>query len=101
MNILVISGMSDEKLLSKIKPLSMSHSVDRIFVVRDKSGPKLKKVEYQSLSNTTKLGIIRNLIKFFMAIRLCKTRKIDVIICFYFVPHGILSFFVQNFSENP
>jgi len=89
MRVVVICRMSDAKLLSKIEPLMHSPQVQEIHIVRRQplSGSKIRNWTPPGLWNQTTL--IAELYRFATLLYLCLRYKPNLLIGYYFVPHGI------------
>ncbi len=90
MNILLYSGLSEAKLLSKIRPLLALDRVERIYLIRN-SGLVSDKVTSWSPPRWLKMPFLREFGKLVQGLRLGRFRKIDMVTGIYFVPHGILA----------
>lgn len=89
MNILIICGLSNDKLLSKLAPLIASPKVNKIYIVRK------EKITGEKIVCFCPPKILRLNILFTEAYRiiillyLCLILKIDMLIGIYLFPHGI------------
>lgn len=89
MRVVVVCRMSDDKLLSKIKPLMRSPQVQEIHIIRRQplSGNKIRNWTPSGLWNKTSL--IAELYRFVILLYFCLRFKPNLLIAYYFVPHGI------------
>lgn len=91
MNVAVLVKLSNKKFMDKINPLLKSEVIEKIFIIRRFYGPNHPSIEYMKIP---KLKLIKNesfrmgclYIKgFFYLLK----KKPQLIITYYFVPHGI------------
>lgn len=102
MNILLIAKLADHTLNENIiTPLSMSSSIDHIYVVRDfPSSVQHKKVTYLCPPKAAK-GQIRHVWKFFNAISYCSKYNIDAILGVLITPHGYIGRVLSFLTRRP
>jgi len=100
MNILLFSGLSDRKLLSKISPLISLDKVDRVYLARN-SELKFEKVTSLRLPRWLKMPVLREFAKLLYGIRLGLSAKIDYVIGIYYIPHGILASLIGRIFGKP
>jgi GalNAc-alpha-(1->4)-GalNAc-alpha-(1->3)-diNAcBac-PP-undecaprenol alpha-1,4-N-acetyl-D-galactosaminyltransferase len=86
---------------AKFIPLSLNDSVEKIYVLRDKVGPKIDKLEYLVLPNyINRLKPLKILIPFLLA-KYAKRYKCSFIIGYHIVPHAFFAFFASLISGIP
>lgn len=89
MKILVVCGMSDDKVRANLLPLQELDIVENIFLVR-RLPLKTKKTKSYSTPTFLKWSLILSeLYRFFALIYICVREKPDLLYAIYFVPHGI------------
>lgn len=89
MKILVICGMSDDKVRANLLPLQELDVVEQIFLVR-RLPLEAKKTEIFSPPRFLRWSLfLSELYRVFALISLCIREKPDLIYAIYFVPHGI------------
>jgi glycosyltransferase involved in cell wall biosynthesis len=90
-NILVIAGLSNEKLISKVAPLLRLDDIDRVYVIRKQP------IKYESIISYFPVKILRrNIIlaevwRLFAISYILLTKKVDIIMGIYFFPHGLIA----------
>lgn len=91
MKIAVLAKLGNKKLMDKIHPLLNSNIIEKVFIIRSLPGPKHPSIEYMKVP---RFILMRN--KFFRtAYTYIKgffylfKKDVDLIISYYFVPHGI------------
>jgi glycosyltransferase involved in cell wall biosynthesis len=86
---------------AKFIPLSMHEWVEKIYVLRDKVGPKIDKLEYLVLPKyINRLKVFKILIPFLLA-KYAKRYKCSFIIGYHIVPHAFFAFFASLISGIP
>ena len=101
MNILVNSGLSDKKLYSKIKPLSILDKIKNIIIVRDNKGINLSKCQYYYLEDhQLKNKVIKIIIKLFVSMKLIRDKNVDLIISYYLFTHGLRALITSIFLRK-
>jgi glycosyltransferase involved in cell wall biosynthesis len=89
MNIVVACGLSDDKLLSKIKPLMISSQVHEVHIIRREplNGDKITSWTPPGLWDRTTLTA--ELYRLSFLLYFCWRYKPDLLIGYFFVPHGV------------
>lgn len=89
MRVVVVCRLSDDKLLSKIKPLMVSPQIREIHVIRREplSGSKITSWTPPGLWARTTLTA--ELYRLFFLLHFCWRNKPDLLIGYFFVPHGV------------
>jgi len=89
MRVAVVCGLSDDKLLSKIKPLMVSPQIREIHIIRREplSGSKITSWTPPGLWSRTTLTA--ELYRLFFLLYFCWRNKPDLLIGYFFVPHGV------------
>jgi glycosyltransferase involved in cell wall biosynthesis len=89
MRIVVVCRLSDEKLLSKIRPLMVSPLVQEIHIVRREplSGDKIK--SWQPPALWARTGLTTELYRLGFLLYFCWRHRPDLLIGYYLVPHGV------------
>jgi glycosyltransferase involved in cell wall biosynthesis len=91
MKLVIVAKMSDDKLLSKILPIANLDEVELIYLIRQKPF-EMEKVKSLTLPPFfAKKLIIAEFYRFICLIFLCLIKKADVIVSFYFFPHGLIA----------
>lgn len=89
MKIIVVCGMSDDKVRANLLPLQELDLVEKIFLVR-RLPLDAKKTKSFSPPGFLKWSLLlAELYRFFTLIYLCIREKPDLLYAIYFVPHGI------------
>ena len=102
MKILIVSGLSSGKLISKVKPITELDKVEKIYVVRYEKGEDLQKMEYCCLpSKLRKNNYIRIVSKLIVTFKLCTKNNIDLIISYSLFTHGIRAFICAKIFRKP
>jgi len=101
LNILVICGMSDDKVRARLLPLQELDIVEEIFLVR-RLPLETKKTRTFSPPGFLKWSLfLSELYRFFMLIKLCSGEKPDLIYAIYFVPHGLYAAIIGSLFGIP
>ncbi len=100
MNILIFSGLSDKKLLSKISPLVSLEKIKEVYLVRNS---RLQHDKVKSLSPPLLLDVLflREFIKFIYGFYVCLFKEIDYVIGIYLRPHGIFACWIGRIFKKP
>ncbi|MCK9216982.1 MAG: glycosyltransferase [Firmicutes bacterium] len=86
---------------AKFVPLSMVNCVDTIFVLREKAGPEIEKVQYIVLPKfVSKVRILKILVPFYLAYY-TKKFNCSYIIGYHFVPHAIFAYLASIITNVP
>ncbi|MBN1274305.1 MAG: glycosyltransferase family 4 protein [Candidatus Aminicenantes bacterium] len=100
MNLLVFSGMNDNKLKSKLEPLAASDRVDRIFLLRKKP-LDCPKVTSLKLPVFLRVSGIQEYVKFVWAFVFVFFHPVDCVMGIFLRPHGIFAHFVGKILNKP
>lgn len=101
MKIVVVCGMSDDKVRANLLPLQELDSVKQIFLVR-RLPLDAKKTKSFSPPRLLRWSLfLSELYRFFTLIHLCAREKPDLIYAIYFVPHGIYAAIVGSLFGIP
>ncbi|MFH2041028.1 MAG: hypothetical protein ABIJ35_00750, partial [Acidobacteriota bacterium] len=100
MNLLVFAGLYDHKLESKISPILALEKVETMFLLRNMPLP-LAKVQSFTPPSLLNLLFVREIYKFFRAVHLCLTQRIDYVCGIYFRPHGLLASWIGRLFSLP
>ncbi len=100
MNILLFSGLSDHKLISKIAPLVELESVQNIFLLRNKP-LQFKKVRSFSPPGLLNIIVMREIYKIFKGIHICSTGQIDFLCGVFLRPHGLFAYWLGKLYRKP
>lgn len=100
MNLLIFAGLADNKLISKLTPISALDKVETIYLVRNRPVqlPKVRSVSPPFFLNF--LGL-REFIKFGFGFYLCLFKKIDYIIGIFLKPHGFFAHILGKIFNKP
>lgn len=102
MKILINMKLGYSKVDSKLRPIAQLECIDKIFVVRDKPGPRLPKVEYHCPPRLiSRIAILCAICKLFILIYLSLFRKPDLIHSYLLFPHGTLAFIAAKLTKRP
>ncbi len=100
MNILLFAGLSEAKLLSKIRPLIGLDRVEQIYLIRN-SGLVSDKVTSWSPPRWLPWPYLREFGKLVQGLRLGRSHKIDRVMGIYFIPHGVLAALAGRILGRP
>ena len=101
MNIISTCKMGSGTFEAKFAPLSMVESVETIFVLRDKTGPEIEKVQYIILPKLiSKFRVLKFLIPIYLAYY-TKKFNCSFIIGYHFVPHAIFTYLASIIANVP
>ena len=89
MKIVVICGMSDEKVRSRLQPLVELNDVEQIYLIRRQPFEMEKVTTYTLPSLFRRLLVLAEVFRFLAIFYICVTKKPDFIYAIYFVPHGL------------
>jgi glycosyltransferase involved in cell wall biosynthesis len=102
MKILIIMGLSQRLVNSQVDPLTRLKKVKEIIILRNDPGPGLKKVIYiHPFKFSRKISIGKIFFKILKSLKIIRTSNPAIIISFYLVPHGIISFFCAKITRKP
>jgi L-malate glycosyltransferase len=101
MKIVIVAGLSDDKLISKIKPFMVLEQVVEIHLIRRTPlvGEKIK--AWVPPGWLSKILFLSELYRLFALIYLCWRIKPDLIIAYYFIPHGIYAALGGGIFKTP
>jgi glycosyltransferase involved in cell wall biosynthesis len=89
MKVVVICGMSDEKVRARLLPLTEIASIEKIFLIR-RSPITMKNVKSFSSPNVFRWSLLfSELYRLIILLILCIKEKPDFLYAIYFVPHGL------------
>ena len=92
MNILIIAGMSDKKLTSKLKPIVNSDFVEKIYLVRRYPLLLSQKIICYYPPKILRINTVTSeLYRLAVIIYLCIFKRVDVIMGMYLILHGIFA----------
>jgi len=100
MNILLFSGLSDHKLISKIAPLVELESVQNIFLIRN-TPLQFKKVRSFSPPGFLNIVIVREIYKIIKGIQICATGQINFLCGLFLRPHGLFAYWLGKLFRKP
>ncbi|UCC38803.1 MAG: glycosyltransferase family 4 protein [Candidatus Aminicenantes bacterium] len=100
MKLLVFSGLSDEKLISKISPILSLEKIEKVYLVRNSSF-SFKKVISINPPFFLNILLIREIIKFLFGFYVCLFKKIDYVIGIFLFPHGIFAHVIGKIFKKP
>lgn len=95
MNILVIAKLSQEKLLSKLRPFVDNPQVEHLYLLRDESF-LTDEAKIQFLPLPKKRGLFRHLEKIRIARKFAKTHQIDIVLSYLLTPHGYMGWIISR-----
>ncbi len=99
--ILVTCLMGQGTIEAKLVPLSYSKNVSKIIVLRKKIGPTIGKVEYIKLPFLCKFKFFNVIITPFILSYYARTKKVDLILSYHFIPHAIFAYIASIISNVP
>ena len=100
-NIMIITLLSDKKLLDKIYPIQLGMPNWSINVVRRKKGPELDNVNYIYVKNKfSEHPFIGTLLVYLKVLFLMPKLKPSLIISFYYFPHGFFALLIGLFYRK-
>ena len=101
MNLIIIAGLSNKKLISKIAPIANSDFIEKIFLVR-RYPLSYKKVICYSPPKVLRANIITSeLYRFAACFYLCLFEKIDAIMGIFLICHGVFAAFTGKIFSKP
>lgn len=89
MRIVVISGLSDDKLRSKILPITQLEDVETLYLIRRKPLDMPKVITYVPPPIFLRFLPFAEVYRFLTVLYLSLFKKPDFILGIYFIPHGI------------
>ncbi len=93
MNMLVFCGLNDSKVKAKLLPMINSSHINSIYLIRD-TPIDLRKVNCFFIPKYLFFPMFKIIYKFFFGLYCFVTKRVDIILGIYLVPHGILSLLV-------
>lgn len=90
---LVFCGLNDSKVKAKLLPIINSSHINRIYLVRD-TEIDLPNVNCFVIPKYLFFPVFKIIYKFFLGLYCVVTKRVDMILGIYLVPHGILSLLV-------
>lgn len=96
MKVLVVSGLSDAKLYSKLQPLLAIEMISEINLVRRKPLAVVGIKDYCPPIWIRKILPLAECYRLFMLFWLCLWKRPDRVIAFYMVPHGVYGWLVGS-----
>ena len=100
MKLLIFAGLSEKKLISKILPITCISNVESIYLIRN-IPLKFDRVIDINVPLIFRFPFFQEAIKLISGIWICLTKKVDYIISFYLIPHGILGYIVAKVLRKP
>lgn len=101
-NLLITLKLIDRSIEVHMSPLILLESVPKILVVRNTEGPKLNKLDYICPPKIiSKIPIINIFTKLFLMLYFGKKNRSKIVIGYYLLPHGILSFITSKILKIP
>jgi len=100
MKLLIFSGLSNKKLISKVSPLVSLEKIEKVYLLRN-SVLRYPKVTSMTPPLFFNILIIREFIKFLYGCYVCLFKKIDYIIGIYLRPHGIFAYAIGKIFKKP
>lgn len=91
MKILIVAGMIDRKLFSKIEPIVSQKSIKNVFLVRDTSFVGNKIICFSPKGYWSKFKILNEIYKVFLILKIFFLKKPDLVIGIGLIPHGMLT----------
>jgi glycosyltransferase involved in cell wall biosynthesis len=101
MKIIVSARLKPSQVGYKIIPISMVDAVDQIFILRKEPGPVIDKVHYIILPAICQIKLFNVLLTPFILAYHVKKLKIDLIISYNFIPHGLFAFIASKLTGVP
>ena len=101
MKILLFSGMSDKKLISKIEPILSFNYVDSLYIVRNQNLIFNKVISYSTPSLLKSNLVLREIYRLFKAIILLMFNKVSIVYGIYLTMHGIYAFILGKIFRKP
>jgi glycosyltransferase involved in cell wall biosynthesis len=99
--ILVIAGLQDSQVRYKLVPLAMSEWVGRLYFIRKRRGPEIHKVEYIVLPPVCRWRGFYLILAPLYAIFFSRARKVDFILAYHLVPHGVFALIASMVTGRP
>lgn len=100
MNVIISSGLTDKKFISKVLPLSIHENIEKIYVIRKNKIHMDKAINYNPpkfLTDHFSFEIFR----FITFLYLLLFKKIDFILALGFIPHGFLAGIMGKIFHKP
>lgn len=101
MNIVVICGMSDEKVRARLQPLIKIDEINTIYLVRRKPLILNNVITYSTPGWMQNFLFLAEIYRVFTLLFLCLTKRPDVFYGIYFVPHGIYASVAGKIFRKP
>ena len=101
MRILVIALLKESQVRYKLEPLSMSPTVERLYLIRKSPGPAIPKLEYLLLPFVCKWRPFYLIMAPLYAIFFAWTKKVDFILAYHLIPHGVFAFIASLVTGKP
>lgn len=100
MKILITMKLADRSLKYHVYPLTLLKEIDKIILVRDRTGPVINKVEYHCPPNwSLKIPVLALFFKFLKMVSLSIREKPSIVHAYLLFPHGILSFLTGKLTN--
>jgi len=100
MRLLVFSGLSDTKLISKLEPIVSLEKVEKVYLIRN-SPLQHPKIKSYGLPVCLNILFLREFIKLIHGLKISLTKKIDYIIGIYLRPHGLFAYVIGKVVKKP
>jgi len=93
MRVLITMGLADRSVEHHIKPITAIKNVDKIIIVRDRTGPILDKVVYITPPEwSVKFPILKTIFKFALLLYAAVRYNPDIVHGFLLFPYGLMSY---------
>ncbi|HQF89398.1 MAG TPA: glycosyltransferase [Methanofastidiosum sp.] len=101
-NLLITLKLIDRSIEVHMFPIILLESVSKILVVRNTEGPKLNKLDYICPPKIiSRIPILNIFAKLFLMLYFGKKNRSTIVIGYYLLPHGILSFITSKLLKIP
>ena len=101
MNIAITCGLSDKKLLSKIKPIANIDFVENIFLFRRRPFAHPKVTCYSPPRMLAKNILTAELYRILTLVYVCSFKRVDAIMGIYMLLHGVIAGLVGKVFAKP
>ena len=100
MRILMHIGLSDRSMANQLIPLTKVENLKKIYVVRDKEGPKLQKIKYFPIKKIPKNRFIKIINRFLLLLKVCKKQNPDYLHAYMVFPWGFSIYLLSKICNR-